>query len=269
MDDVRAVLVAAGQAAEGSEPFALVTVVSTQGSVPRDAGAKMLVRHDGSAVGTIGGGAMEADAVREALAALQDGLVREKTYTLNSLEAGDPGICGGTLRVVIDPVRPAPRLLVIGGGHVGSALCELAKWAGFQVILSDDRSEYCGPHVVPDLAGYLVCDPVDIVSRTVIDERTYVAAVTRGLPVDERLLPALLATKAPYVGLIGSKRRIHLTRESLAQGGLGLDSLNRLRAPIGLDIEAQTPREIAVSILAEIIMTQRGGSGRSMSQQDT
>ncbi len=268
MDDVRAVLAAIGEAAKAMEPFALVTVVSTHGSVPREAGAKMLVRQDGSVVGTIGGGAMEADAIQEALSALKDGRIREKTYTLNSLEAGDPGICGGTLRVVIDPARPAPRLLVIGGGHVGRALCELAKWVGFQVVLSDDRGEYCGPHVVPDLAGYVVCDPVDIVSQTVIDEHTYIAAVTRGLPVDERLLPALLATKAPYIGLIGSKRRIHLTREALAKSGTGPHELARLRAPIGLDIEAQTPREIAVSILAEIIMVQRGGTGRSLSQVD-
>lgn len=269
MDDAQAAIFRALTDAQATgEPVALVTVISTQGSMPRHAGSKMLVRADGTTLGTIGGGAMEARVIEEARASLSDGQPRMRSYTLNSLEAGDAGVCGGTAEMFIEPINTAPTLLVIGGGHIGRALCELALWAGFRVILSDDRAEYCNPSYVPGLAGYIVCPPSELPQQLTIDKNTYIAAVTRGLPVDLKLIPALMQSQAPYIGLIGSRRRWALTARALVEeAGLDPKDVMRIHAPIGLELQAETPKEIAVSILAEIIMLRRGGSGRPMSEE--
>jgi xanthine dehydrogenase accessory factor len=242
-----------------------VTVVQVRGSVPRHEGSKMLVRTDGSFVGTIGGGKLEALVIQEALAALADGKTRMPSYALNDLEAGDPGICGGTVQVFVEPLGVTPTLLVIGGGHIGRALAELGKWAGYRVILSDDRAEYANADYAPGLDGYAVCPPSQVPQHAPITRQTYVAAVTRGLPVDVELIPALLATDAPYIGLIGSRRRWALTIKSLKETrGLTEAELARIHAPIGLELNAETPKEIAISILAEITMLRRGGTGEPM-----
>ncbi|MBK8134374.1 MAG: XdhC family protein [Chloroflexi bacterium] len=268
MDDTQsAIFRALADAQDSAESLALVTVISTQGSMPRHAGSRMLVRLDGSTLGTIGGGAMEARVIEEALSSLDDGQTRLRSYTLNDLDAGDAGICGGTAEMFIEPVLTAPKLLIVGGGHVGKALAELALWAGFRVLLSDDREVYCNPTYVPGLAGYIVCKPSEVVAQVAITSNTYVAAVTRGLPVDLSLIPALLQSDAAYIGVIGSRRRWAITAKALTeQGGVSPEQLARIRVPIGLELEAETPKEIAVSILAEIIMLRRGGSGRPMSE---
>ncbi|MFN8374601.1 MAG: XdhC family protein [Anaerolineae bacterium] len=265
MDDHKQVYEAILAAQQKGEPAALATVIQVTGSVPRHAGSKMLVRADGSTVGTIGGGAMEAQVVQEALAAMADGSTRTPSYRLNDLQNGDPGVCGGTVQVFIEPLEMPAVLLVIGGGHVGKALTELGKWAGYRVILSDDRAEYCNADYAPGLDGYIICVAGDITQHLSINSRTYIAAVTRGMPVDMNLIPALLATDAPYIGLIGSRRRWALTAKALkAERGLSDAQLARVRAPIGLELQAETPKEIALSIMAEITMMRRGGSGQPM-----
>jgi xanthine dehydrogenase accessory factor len=154
---------------------------------------------------------------------------------------------------------------VIGGGHVGKALAELGKWMGYRVALCDDREEFCNASYAPGLDAYVVCKPADILNHTRIDASTYIAAVTRGLPIDVDLIPVLLQTPAPYIGVIGSKRRWTLTAKALFEKfGLDDTALSRIRAPIGLELEAETPREIALSIMAEIVMVRRGGTGIPM-----
>jgi xanthine dehydrogenase accessory factor len=265
-EDNRDVYAALLSAQEKGEPVALATVVHAQGSVPRHEGSKMLVRADGTCIGTVGGGKMEALVIEAALAALADGQTRLSSYTLNDLQAGDPGICGGTVQVFIEPVGSAPTLLVVGGGHVGKALAELGKWMGFRVALSDDRPEYANATYAPGLDAYVVCKPSALPQHTSINAHTYVAAVTRGLPVDMDLIPALLATNAAYIGLIGSRRRWALTIKALRdERGLSEADLARVHAPIGLELNAETPKEIAVSIMAEITMLRRGGTGEAMS----
>jgi len=265
IDEQRAVYQALLDAQSSGQAAALVTVIHTQGSIPRHAGSKMLVRADGGIVGTVGGGAMESEAAKEAQAALLDGQTRLKTYTLNSIADGDPGICGGTVQLFIEPIFPAPTLLVIGGGHVGKALAELGVWMGFRVALSDDRAEFCTPEYIPNLQQYIVCKPSDVGQHIDIGAQTFVAAVTRGLLVDLELIPMLLNTPAPYIGLIGSRRRWLLTAKALQeQRGLTEAQLARVRAPIGLELNAETPKEIAVSIMAEMVMVQRGGTGQPM-----
>jgi xanthine dehydrogenase accessory factor len=264
-DERLAVFEALLDAQRRGEPVALATIISVDGSVPRHTGSKMLVRADGSIVGTVGGGTLESMVIQEALAALQDGKLRQPSYTLNDLAAGDPGICGGTVQLLIEPVGIAPTVLVVGVGHVGKALAELAKWMGYRVIVSDDREEFCNPEYLPGMADYIVCAPDDISARVDIAAQTYVAALTRGLPVDVRLIPALLTTDAPYIGLIGSRRRWALTVRALRdEEGLSDEDLARVHAPIGLELQAETPQEIAVSIMAEITMLRRGGTGQHM-----
>ncbi len=247
------------------EIMALATVVHVQGSVPRHEGSKMLVKSDGQIIGTVGGGAMEGLVIKTALEAMRDGKTRFENYVLNDLASGDPGVCGGTVQVFIEPFGVSPTLLVIGGGHVGKALAELAKWMSYRVILSDDRQEFCNPDYVPGLEGYIVCSPADVTQHIVINERTFIAAVTRGLPVDVHLIPRLLETPAAYIGLIGSRRRWALTVKALQdEQGIDPTQLNRVYAPIGLELQAETPQEIALSIMAQITMLRRGGSGESM-----
>ncbi|MBZ0289544.1 MAG: XdhC family protein [Anaerolineae bacterium] len=265
MGEDQAVYEALLAAQAAGEAAALATVVSAQGSVPRQAGSRMLVRADGSIVGTVGGSMMESRVIQEALDAMKDGETRMPSYNLNDIQAGDAGICGGTVQIFIEPLGTAPTLLVIGIGHVGKALAELGKWAGYRVIISDDREAFCNPTYLPGMDGYVVCKPGEITQHTTVNGQTYVAAVTRGLPVDINLIPALLSTDAAYIGLIGSRRRWALTVKQLQEErGLTDEQLARVYAPIGLELNAETPQEIAVSILAQIIMLRRGGDGQPM-----
>ncbi len=265
MKEDRAVFEAALAAQSEGRPAALATVIRSQGSVPRQAGSKMLVWPDGNIVGTVGGGEMEARVIQAAQEALRDGQTRLLRYDLADLPSGDAGICGGTVEVFVEPLLPVPTVLVIGCGHVGRAVAELAKWMGFRVIVSDDRPGYATPEQVPGMDGYVEAPPAEIVGQVPITAMTCIAAVTRGLVIDKALIPALLATEAPYIGLIGSRRRWALTAQALAdEQGISPADLARVRAPVGLEIGAETPREIALSILAEIVMVLRGGTGESM-----
>lgn len=251
-------------AQQTGEAVALATVIRTVGSMPRHAGSKLLVFADGRTVGTVGGGAMEARVIRDAQAALQDGKTRLQSYTLNDLTAGDPGVCGGTAEIFIEPMGSRPVLVVIGCGHVGKALAELGKWAGFRVLVADDRPEFCNPQFIPNMDGYLVAAPGEIAAKIPQGPHTFVAAVTRGLAIDELIFPALLNMPLGYLGLIGSRRRWLLTVRALEAKGFSRETLARVHAPIGLELNAETPAEIAVSILAEIIMERRGGNGQPM-----
>jgi len=265
MNENHTVIQALADAQKNGDAVALATVIHTQGSIPRHAGAKMLIYADGKTIGTIGGGAMESKIIEAGITAIKTNSSTLEIYTLNNLEDGDPGICGGTAQIFIEPYNPPKTLIIIGGGHVGVAVAGLAQWMGYKVILCDDRPEYCNPSVMANLAGYIVCMPQELPQYVTIDAQTYIVAVTRGLPIDLALLPALLATETPYIGVIGSRRRWALTHKALNEVySLSNDDIKRLHAPIGLEIGAETPKEIAISILAEIIMHQRGGTGAPM-----
>lgn len=238
---------------------ALATVIRTQGSVPRHAGTKMVIYRDGQIVGTVGGGAMESRVVEAAQNIMQTGEPATVSYSLTDLGAGDPGICGGTAEIFIEPIGVTPTLVVIGCGHVGQALVTLGKWSGFRVVASDDRADYCNPQHVPEADECLAVPPAELLDHLEVTPLTYVAAVTRGLPIDEELFPKLLQSPAPYIGLIGSKRRWALTRKALIeQHGIAADVVDRVHSPIGYEIGAETPEEIAISIMAQIIALYRG-----------
>ncbi len=261
MDSIFAAL---AEAERKGNAVALATVVHVTGSVPRHEGAKMLVYLDGSTLGTIGGGEMESRVCAEALAALDERKPRTVHYQLSDPSDGDPGVCGGSAEIFIEPIRPSVTLLVVGAGHVGRAVVQLGKQLGFFVVVADDRSELCTPEMLPGADLYLVCAMSAIPERMRLDTQTYVVLATRNVDVDVEGLPALLAEPSAYIGVIGSRRRWLTTTEALAQRGVPRDAIARVRSPIGLELHAETPEEIAVSILAEVIMVRRGGTGESM-----
>lgn len=252
------------KAYEENRPLALCTVIRARGSVPRHETAKMLVHPDGRIQGTVGGGELEARVIREALQALQEGHPRLVRYTLSDPRAGDPGVCGGEVEIFIEPLLPPPTVLIIGAGHVGRALAHLAKWLGFRVLVSDDRPEFCTPEWIPEADGFLVGPPEEVLPGAPIHAQTYIVLTTRNHPLDVRILPLILDRPAPYIGVIGSKRRWLLTAKALQERGIPMEQLARVRSPVGLELNAETPEEIAVSIMAEIIAFRRGGSGAPM-----
>jgi xanthine dehydrogenase accessory factor len=238
---------------------ALCTVVNTKGSVPRHAGAKMLVFADGSIEGTVGGGETEKLVRDEALAALADGRTRFLDYELIDTEKGDPGVCGGTVSVFVEPYLRMPTVVVVGAGHVGRAVVHLAKWMGYRVVLSDDRVELCTPENTPGADEYLPVSMGTLPEAMTIGPQTYFVLVTRGVEVDVEGLPALLATDAAYIGLIGSKKRWVHCQEKLKEAGISEEWIGRIKSPVGIDIHAETPNEIALSIMAEITDLRNGG----------
>lgn len=255
------------QAKRRGQPVVLCTVVETRGSVPRHAGAKMLVRADGTFTGTIGGGEMEMRTLRAAVEVMHARVPRLVRFALQNPDAGDAGVCGGEVEIFLDPITARPTLLVIGAGHVGRALVHLGNWLGFRVVVSDDRSDHCTPEAVPGADEYL-CAPMSEVPRQfTIDAQTWIVMPTRGMPLDVEGLPHLLDTPFAYLGVIGSRRRWLAARRVMEARGFPREKLDRVRSPMGLEFNAETPEEIALSVLAEIVMLRNGGSGAPMQAQ--
>lgn len=244
---------------------AFCIIVQSHGSTPRHTGSKMLVYEDGSITGSVGGGELENRVIREALDSIMDGKARTLEYRMADPERGDPGVCGGQVEVYVEPIIPIPTIVVIGAGHVGIAVAHLAKWLGFRVVVNDDRPDFCSPEVIPDADFYYPIPTSELPDKLVINRWTYLVLTTRGVDVDVACLPALLETDSGYIGVIGSKRRWQTTLDKLTALGVDRHNIERVRSPIGLELNAETPEEIAVSILAEIIMLRRGGDGAVMS----
>jgi xanthine dehydrogenase accessory factor len=243
---------------------ALCTIIRERGSVPRHVGSKMIVFADGRIEGTIGGGQMESRVISEALAVLKNGTPKIVSYSLVNPKEGDPGVCGGEVEIFVEPIKPLPALLVIGGGHVGKALVHLGKWLGFRVALSDDRPEFCTPESVPGADLYLPVVIADLPKHFKFHSETYIVMPTRGAPFDVEGLPHLLDVPHAYLGVIGSRRRWALSAKRMQENGVPAEKLARVHAPMGLELNAETPEEIALSIMAEIVMLKRGGTGEPM-----
>ena len=241
------------QAITAGKSVVLCTIVNTKGAVPRHAGAKMLVYSDGRYEGTVGGGEVEYRVLDEAMASFKDGKTRFLTYDMIDPERGDAGICGGVVTVFVEPFLELPTIVVVGAGHVGKPIVHLAKWLGFRVVVSDDREDLCNPEETPGGDLYLPVPMSQIPEKIDLGPRTYMVLVTRGVDVDIEGLPAILDTNVPYIGLIGSKRRWTHTQEKLIEKGISKEAIERIKSPIGIFINAETPNEIAISVMAEII----------------
>ncbi len=337
----------------------VATVVRTKGSTPQKPGAKLLVRHDGSGVGTLGGGCVEGDIWFAAKELMKRGGPSEyRDYELNEELAAEDGlVCGGTMYFLIDSVyqsgdyldvareidgayrgegavavasvvkpaegQPAPiaaRLLVrengstegtlgsealdrdasgkardlmvlgkndyvvaengaeyfveayttppqmvlCGGGHVSKAIAPLAKTVGFRVFVTDDREEFANADRFPEADRLIVAAPEDALPQLLINPNTFIIVATRGHRYDNVALDVAARTPAKYVGLMGSRRKTILIYEDLLRGGMPIERVREIRSPIGLDVRARTPEEIAVSIIAEVLMFRLGGTGLPM-----
>ncbi|MBK8988157.1 MAG: XdhC family protein [Chloroflexi bacterium] len=248
-------------AQEIGESVVLATVIKARGSVPRHAGSKMLVYANGRTSSTIGGGELEARVVAAALEMLAAPQTPPRIipYALVDPARGDPGVCGGELEVYLESYHPPATVLVIGCGHVGQAVAGLAHWLGYRVVVTDDRAELAAPAHIPQADIYLPGPFDEILPQLAITANTYVVVVTRNVGLDQHILPLLAPTRAPYIGVMGSRRRWAETQRLLLASGLPETDLTRFHSPIGLELHAEEPAEIAVSIMAEIIQFRRGG----------
>jgi xanthine dehydrogenase accessory factor len=237
---------------------AVATIVNVRGSIPSFKTAKMLVRDDGSIVGTIGGGCVEADVWQAARQVMEEEKPRTLTFNLNQDPKYDTGlVCGGTLDIFIEPLLPQALLYIFGAGHVSASLYKVAKDSGFSVTVIDDRATYANRERFPEAQDVIAEDFDQAMTRVVPTEAAYIVIVTRGHRDDMRILRWAVQTKARYVGMIGSKRKTIAIFRELQKEGLPASLFDRVYAPIGLDIGAGTPEEIAVSITAELIAVRR------------
>jgi xanthine dehydrogenase accessory factor len=262
------VFAALAEALQRGEEVALVTIVGSTGSTPQRVGAKMLVYSDGRTVGTIGGGCYENDAFWKAREAIKNRQAEKVKYELSDDFAEESGlICGGQMEVFIEPLEPSPDVYVFGAGHVGYHLARMAHDAGFRVHVIDDREKFANTERLGEGIDVVVDDIPTWLDSHQLPATAYVVIVTRGHRHDLDALRALAARNLRYLGLIGSKAKVKRIYDALLDEGMTPDDLRSVHAPIGLDIGAITPQEIAVSILAELIAVKHGkvsGPGASV-----
>lgn len=246
------------------EAGALLTVVKIYGAAPCAPGTKLFVRDDGSVLGTFGGRQTDARARADGLQALASGQTGLLTYHLDPEGGESVGSCGATLEIFVEPVRPEPRLILAGSGYVAQALTRLATSIGWRVSLLDDRSEFVQSAALPDNVTLTVGDIPELLPTLAPDAMTALVIVTRGHKVDQEALETALTTAAGYVGMIGSPSKVRTIFRKLLRKGVTPEALERVHAPVGLDLGAKTPDEIALSIAAELLMWRRGGTGASL-----
>ena len=247
------------RAVDEGNPVVLATIVATKRSVPRRAGTKMLVFADGSSQGTVGGGEMEAKVVAAALESLRNHKPQLVDYELVNPQEGDPGICGGSLTLYLEPYMPPHNVYVIGCGHVGRAVIDLAHWLGYRTIAIDDRPDLVSAESLPNADVRFAGSVGEALQANPVSEDSSIVVVTRSPEVDIRILPSLLNTPARYIGVMGSRNRWRSTREQLEADGVAVEQFERLHVPIGIEINAETLEEIAVSIMSEIVSVNRSG----------
>ena len=256
MEDVFEEIVRTRQEGKGA---ALATIISTKGSAPREGGAKMLIREDGTTLGSIGGGSIEAEVCREAVKVMSEGKPKVLHFDLTGREIAEEGmICGGVMDVFVEPILSQPTLYIFGGGHISLPLARIAKMVGFRIVVIDDRPEFANLERFPEADETLAHDFPVVFPKLKINKSSYIVIVTRGHLSDEAVLEWAVRTDAKYIGMVGSKKKVNTIFPNLQSRDVLREVLEKVHAPIGLDIHAETPEEIAVSILGEIIKVRRG-----------
>ncbi len=237
---------------------AVATIVNVRGSIPSFETAKMLVRDDGSITGTIGGGCVEAEVWQAAREVMESEKPRRLSFDLNQNPKYDSGlVCGGTVEIFVEPILPQAVLYIFGAGHVSVNLYRAARNAGFEVSVIDDRETYANQERFPDAKEVIAEDFAKAFTRIVPNEASYIVIVTRGHRDDMRVLAWAVTTQARYIGMIGSKRKTITIFRELTKQGLPANLFEKVHAPVGLDIGAITPEEIAIAITAELIAVRR------------
>ena len=237
---------------------ALATIVEVQGSIPSHESSKILIRDDGSIAGTVGGGCVEAEVWSAAQEVMREEKPRRLHFNLNANPEFDNGlICGGSLDIFVEPILATPTAFILGGGHVGLNVAKVAKIAGFDVVVADDREAFAHQERFPEATATLAGPWEEVFPKLDINAHSYLVLVTRGHKGDLDCLRWAVTTPACYLGMIGSKRKLLEIRKVLDREGVPPEQLDRVHSPIGLDIGALTPEEIAVSVVAEMIAVRR------------
>ncbi|MCL5005227.1 MAG: XdhC/CoxI family protein [Acidobacteria bacterium] len=237
---------------------ALATIIETQGSIPSYESSKILIRDDGTIVGTVGGGCVEAEVWSVAQDVMREEKSRRLHFNLNAKPEYDTGlVCGGSLDIFIEPILSAPTLYLFGAGHVALYISKIATMAGFETIISDDRAAFANPERFPEAAETHAGPWEEIFPSLKLNEHSYVVIATRGHNGDLICLREALKTPARYIGMIGSKRKFIEFSKILENEGVPLDHMERVHSPVGLGIGALTPEEIAVAVVAEMIAVRR------------
>ncbi len=241
--------------AEGGQA-ALVTVISTKGSTPRKVGAKMLIRSNGNNIGTIGGGSVEEEVCRQAKEVIIEGKPRVIHLDLTPNGPIDM-ICGGIMDVFIEPIQSGSTLYILGGGHIALPLAKVSKMVGFKVVLIEDRQEFGSAERFPE-ADLVLCEELEAAfAKLEVSESSYIVIATRAHQSDEQALELALKTPARYVGMLASRKKRDTIFSHLVAKGIPKKKLDKVHSPVGLDIKAETPEEIAISIVAEMIKARR------------
>ncbi len=237
---------------------AVATIVQVNGSIPSYESAKMLVREDGSMLGTIGGGCVEAEVWNAARDVIETEKPRHLTFSLGQDAAYDNGlICGGQLNIFVEPVTPQPRAYIFGGGHVSKSISKIANMAGFSTVVVDDREAFANAERFPEADATYAETYEDVFPKLPVTSSSYLIIVTRGHRDDMRVLRWAVTTEARYIAMIGSKRKTISVVHELEKEGLPRDLFKNVFAPMGLEIGAETPEEIAISVVAEMIALRR------------
>ena len=245
------------EAVAAGRPVVAATVVATRRSVPRRAGTKMLIFGDGELSGTVGGGEMESRVIEAAQELFRTARPQLLDYALLEPSRGDPGVCGGEVQIYLEPYMPPHTVFVVGAGHVGKAVVDLAHWLGFRTVATDDREERLDEETMPNADHRFSGSVAEALAQFEVTKETAVVVVTRGVERDVDAIPLLLETPARYIGVMGSQRRWREATQKLGERGVSEDQLARIHAPIGIEIHAETLEEIAVSIMAEVIRANR------------
>ncbi len=239
---------------------ALAIVVRTKGSTPRKAGAKMIIMEDGSTFGTLGGGGLEKKVIEESLEALKEGKAKLTSFDLDAKRGNLDMMCGGEIEIFIEPIRQQEKLIIFGAGHITRALAPMMRSVGFRVTVVDDNPEVLEEDRLADMEGLISEDMESYAERLPSESSTYIVLLTRGFSTDRAILERIIGRDFRYIGMIGSGKKIGTIKEELISKGIGKEHFSKFYAPIGLDIGAETPEEIALSIATEIISIKKGKS---------
>ncbi len=260
---------AASEAVKSGRSFALCIIIEKQGSAPRDVGSKMIVFEDGTKIGTLGGGAFERLVISEAIKALKEG--KSKVLTFSFMEQSPPNtiptglICGGLAKVYIDVVKPRPTIYLLGAGHIAKPLADIINILGFPVIVVDDNPDFANRDRYPYAKDIIVDTWEEALRKIKPNERDIIIIVYGEIEKDYKALKRAIETNVSYIGLLGSRRKVRIFLDRLKGEGIDINKLKgRLYAPIGLDLNADTPEEVAISIIAEVLKIIKGGSGEHL-----
>ncbi len=246
------------------ERIVIATVVKTVGSAPCGVGSKILIRADGSNSEGIAGPVTDGKIVQEALKVLSEGHSQTVHIHIDADNGEAVGSCGATLEVFLEVLRPEPRLIIVGAGYVAQALARLSLHLDYRIVVVDDRRDFANPQAFGDKIQLAFGDIPQTLRQLEPDESSWIVIVTRGHTLDKEALHVALESKAAYIGMIGSPSKVKNIFKSLLKEGIAAERLAQVSAPIGLDLGAETPDEIALSIAAEMLMLRKKGTGTQL-----